>query len=121
MYYNHCTCPAVLSGAHAPMLPALARLYPPDRLLLQAGQLAAYESDGLTAYRARPVPGPVPGHPPLPGDPAAPREGHDELIAAIRVWEGEAMAEPPMLFKLVVALGAAMLGGAGLVVLGLAL
>ncbi|MCC6192310.1 MAG: FAD-binding protein [Anaerolineales bacterium] len=37
------------------MLPALARLYPPERLLAQPGQLAAYESDGLTAYRARPA------------------------------------------------------------------
>jgi glycolate oxidase len=37
------------------MLPALRRLYPADRLLLQPGQLAAYESDGLTAYRARPA------------------------------------------------------------------
>jgi len=37
------------------MLPALTRLYPPDRLLLKPGQLAAYESDGLTAYRARPA------------------------------------------------------------------
>ena len=37
------------------MLPALARLYPPDRLLAQPGQMVAYESDGLTAYRARPA------------------------------------------------------------------
>ncbi|MCC7358127.1 MAG: FAD-binding protein [Anaerolineales bacterium] len=37
------------------MLPALARLYPPDRLLAQPGQVVAYESDGLTAYRARPA------------------------------------------------------------------
>jgi glycolate oxidase len=36
------------------MLPALARLYPPERLLAQPGQLVSYESDGLTAYRARP-------------------------------------------------------------------
>jgi glycolate oxidase len=36
------------------LLPALARLIPADRLLTRAGALAAYESDGLTAYRARP-------------------------------------------------------------------
>lgn len=33
---------------------ALSRLYPTSRLLLQPAQLAAYESDGLTAYQARP-------------------------------------------------------------------
>ncbi|MGE0363161.1 MAG: FAD-linked oxidase C-terminal domain-containing protein [Vicinamibacterales bacterium] len=32
----------------------LARLYPPDRLLTRAATLAPYESDGLTAFRARP-------------------------------------------------------------------
>jgi glycolate oxidase len=36
------------------LLPALARFVPADRLLTRAGALAAYESDGLTAYRARP-------------------------------------------------------------------
>ncbi|MGE0814304.1 MAG: FAD-linked oxidase C-terminal domain-containing protein [Vicinamibacterales bacterium] len=36
------------------LLAALARLYPPDRLLTAAGALAAYESDGLTAFRTRP-------------------------------------------------------------------
>ncbi|MBI4768871.1 MAG: FAD-binding protein [Chloroflexi bacterium] len=36
------------------LIPALARLYPADRLLLQPGQLAPYESDGLTAFRVRP-------------------------------------------------------------------
>ena len=36
------------------LLPALARLIPADRLLTRPGALAAYESDGLTAYRARP-------------------------------------------------------------------
>ncbi len=36
-------------------LTALARLYPADRLLIQPGQLAPYESDGLTAFRVRPV------------------------------------------------------------------
>lgn len=33
----------------------LALLFPPERLLLQPEQLAAYESDGLTAFRARPL------------------------------------------------------------------
>lgn len=46
--------PARVSISPFPMLPALARLYPPERLLAQPGQLVSYESDGLTAYRARP-------------------------------------------------------------------
>jgi glycolate oxidase len=37
------------------MLPALAKLFPAERLLVQPGQLVSYESDGLTAYRARPA------------------------------------------------------------------
>jgi glycolate oxidase len=36
------------------LLPPLARLYPPDRLLTQPGQLTPYESDALTAFRSRP-------------------------------------------------------------------
>ena len=36
------------------LLADLARLYPPDRLLTRAATLAPYESDGLTAFRARP-------------------------------------------------------------------
>ena len=36
-------------------LSSLAQLYPPDRLLVQAAQLAAYESDALTAYHTRPA------------------------------------------------------------------
>lgn len=32
----------------------LSRLYPPDRLLTGRAQLAPYESDGLTSFRARP-------------------------------------------------------------------
>jgi len=36
------------------LLPALARLVAPERLLTRPGALAAYESDGLTAFRARP-------------------------------------------------------------------
>jgi len=37
------------------LLASLAQLYPPDRLLRQPGELTPYESDGLTAYRSRPV------------------------------------------------------------------
>lgn len=37
------------------VLAALARLYPPARLLTHAASLAAYESDALTAFRARPL------------------------------------------------------------------
>jgi glycolate oxidase len=36
------------------LLAALARTIPPDRLLTAPGALAAYESDGLTTFRARP-------------------------------------------------------------------
>ncbi|HEX6211110.1 MAG TPA: FAD-binding protein, partial [Methylomirabilota bacterium] len=36
------------------LLAALARVVPPERLLTGPGALAAYESDGLTAFRARP-------------------------------------------------------------------
>jgi glycolate oxidase len=36
------------------LLPALGRLIPHDRLLTRPGALAPYETDGLTAYRARP-------------------------------------------------------------------
>jgi glycolate oxidase len=35
-------------------LAALARLVPPDRLITNAGGLVPFESDGLTAFRARP-------------------------------------------------------------------
>jgi glycolate oxidase len=34
---------------------ALSQLYPPERLLTQGVQLMAYESDALTAFRARPT------------------------------------------------------------------
>ena len=36
------------------LLAALARLYPASRLLTAPGGLAPFESDGLTAFRARP-------------------------------------------------------------------
>ena len=38
-----------------PALRRLAALLPPDRLLCEQAELAAYESDGLTAYKARPL------------------------------------------------------------------
>ncbi len=38
-----------------PLLDSLAQLFPADRLLLTPGQLAPYESDGLTAYHTRPA------------------------------------------------------------------
>ena len=37
------------------LIDALTSLYPPDRLLSKAGELAPYESDALTAYRVRPA------------------------------------------------------------------
>lgn len=37
------------------MLSSLQTLYPPDRLLLTPAQTAPYESDALTAFRARPA------------------------------------------------------------------
>jgi len=39
----------------APFFAELERLYPPDRLLTNRAQLAPYESDGLTSFRARPA------------------------------------------------------------------
>ena len=37
------------------LLSALSQLFPAKRLLLQPAQLAPYESDALTAFRARPI------------------------------------------------------------------
>ncbi|MBT5716724.1 MAG: FAD-binding oxidoreductase, partial [Opitutae bacterium] len=36
------------------LMSALSRLYPADRLLTDDVHLASYESDGLTAFAARP-------------------------------------------------------------------
>jgi glycolate oxidase len=45
----------LMSGVSAASLvDALARVVPPERLLTRPGALAAYESDGLTVFRARP-------------------------------------------------------------------
>ena len=52
-------------------LQGLAALLPPERLLTGPAQLAAYESDGLTAYRTRPLAVAVP-------------ETTDEVIAIVR-------------------------------------
>jgi len=54
----------------------LAALLPPDRLLAQPEQLAAYESDGLTAFRARPLAVAVP-------------ETAEEVIALVRCCHDE--------------------------------
>ncbi|MBN2550158.1 MAG: FAD-binding protein [Anaerolineales bacterium] len=40
--------------AAAEILADLSHIFPPDRLLTQSAQLIPYESDALTAYRARP-------------------------------------------------------------------
>ena len=53
-------------------LTELARIYPPDRLLVQAAQLAPYESDALTAYKTRPAAVVIP-------------ETQDEVIEAVRI------------------------------------
>jgi glycolate oxidase len=53
-------------------LTELAHIYPPDRLLVQAAQLAPYESDALTAYRTRPAAVVIP-------------ETQDEVIEAVRI------------------------------------
>ena len=54
-----------------PALHELAHLFPPGRLLHKPGELAPYESDALTAFRARPLAVVLP-------------ESHDEVVAAVR-------------------------------------
>src|SRR6476469_3428064 len=54
----------------------LASVLPPQRLLARPEQLAAYESDGLTAFRARPLAVAVP-------------ETTDEVIALVRCCHDE--------------------------------
>ena len=58
-------------GDGAKALKALRSLYPPDRFLAEPVHLAAYESDGLTAFRALPRAVVVP-------------ESADEVIATVR-------------------------------------
>jgi glycolate oxidase len=60
----------------APVLNRLASLLPPDRLLTEPQQLGAYESDGLTAFRARPLAVAIPAT-------------TDEVIALVRFCHGE--------------------------------
>ena len=54
------------------LIAALARLVPSDRLLTAPGALAAYESDGLTSFRARPRPSCSPSPPTRSSRPCAP-------------------------------------------------
>ncbi|HJW83845.1 MAG TPA: FAD-linked oxidase C-terminal domain-containing protein [Anaerolineae bacterium] len=44
----------------AEWLAALSKLYPRERLLIEAAELAPYESDALTAYRVRPAAAVIP-------------------------------------------------------------
>ena len=53
------------------LLNRVASILPPGRLLFQPQQLAAYESDGLTAFRSRPLAVAIP-------------ESADEVIALVR-------------------------------------
>lgn len=54
-----------------PALSELEHLFPPNRLLYRPGELVPYESDALTAFRARPLAVVLP-------------ESHDEVVAAVR-------------------------------------
>ena len=60
----------------------LARLLPPERLLLRPEQVAAYESDGLTAFRTRPLGVALP-------------ETADEVIALVRFCREEQLPFVP--------------------------
>jgi glycolate oxidase len=55
----------------APFLSALAKIFPPDRLLTSPAQLAPFESDALTSYQVRPIAVVIP-------------ETQDEVIHAVR-------------------------------------
>ena len=68
-----CSPPApwVSINMAADALAPLAALLPPDRLLCNPAQLGAYESDGLTAFHARPLAVALP-------------ESQDEVIAIVR-------------------------------------
>lgn len=54
------------------LIAALTRIFPPQRLLYQAAQLAPYESDALTAFRTRPAA-------------VVLAETQDEVIEAVRI------------------------------------
>ncbi len=60
----------------APSLDRLKSLLPPERFLTQSAELAAYESDGLTAFKATPLAVAVP-------------ETQDEVIALVRACHAE--------------------------------
>jgi glycolate oxidase len=60
----------------ADALQRLARLLPPERLLTRPEQLAAYESDALTAFRTRPLAVAIP-------------ETTDEVVALVRFCRDE--------------------------------
>ncbi len=53
-------------------LDRLREIFPPSRMLTEAAQLGAYESDALTAFHSRPVAIVIP-------------ETQDEVIAAVRI------------------------------------
>lgn len=53
-------------------LTGLASIFPPDRLLVKPVDLTAYESDGLTAYRVRPLAAVIP-------------ETQEEVVEAVRL------------------------------------
>jgi glycolate oxidase len=53
-------------------LAALSKLYPRDRLLIDAAELTPYESDALTAYRIRPAAAVIP-------------ESQDEVIETVKL------------------------------------
>src|SRR6185369_15650947 len=56
----------------------LATMFPPTRLLSRPEQLATYESDGLTAFRTRPLAVVIP-------------ETADEVIAVVRLCREETL------------------------------
>lgn len=60
----------------APSFERLAALLPPERFLTHSAELAAYESDGLTAFRATPLAVAVP-------------ETQEEVIALVRACHAE--------------------------------
>jgi glycolate oxidase len=63
--------PARIVGVSEAFLGALRAIYPDSRLLRQTAQLLSYESDALTAYKARPIAVVLP-------------ESADEVIATVR-------------------------------------
>ena len=58
--------PVTRKPAHP--FPGLAEVFPADRCFVDDAHLAAYESDGLTAFKARPRAVVVPGSRPARGE-----------------------------------------------------